>query len=415
MSATNSSSYFKRLERLVDVCRSLCKSADIDLLLQQVVIVACELTGSQYSFIFIKEQDTDYLMIVSGLPAHRQTLSHFHVPIEKSFAGLVYANSSPASLHNAQNDPLIFRDIEIALGYVTDSMLAVPLIFRGETIGVIQVVNKENLTQYDQQDITILDTLASLTAFAIQSMLLSEETQRASEDIRVLELMKSDFIAIASHELRTPLGLVLGHSTFLREQINDQNQREQVDIIIRNATRLKTIIEELSHFNGFQTGSARLHKGRVPMNALVQNICAQHLDAALKKNISLQFYPMTTDVQIEGDPEKLAIALTNLLSNALIFTDPNGHIQVILESLPGNVRITVADDGIGIPQGELSKIFDRFYQVQSHLTRQHGGLGLGLSVAKAMIGMHNGQIWAESNETKGTKFFILLPVNSSDK
>jgi signal transduction histidine kinase len=225
--------------------------------------------------------------------------------------------------------------------------------------------------------------------------------------------MKNNFIAIASHELRTPLGLVLGHATFLRELISDDQHRNQVDIIIRNATRLKTIIEELSNVNGFLTGSVRFHVKLVHLNELVQNICAQHMEIAKQNQITLQSKLLEHDIQIEGDEEKLNIALGNLVKNSLIFTNQQGHVTVALEVLPGFIQISVEDDGIGIPSQELSKIFERFYQVQSHLTRKHGGMGLGLSVTKSMIEMHKGQIWVESVEGKGSKFFVLLPIASS--
>lgn len=119
------------------------------------------------------------------------------------------------------------------------------------------------------------------------------------------------------------------------------------------------------------------------------------------------------DQTIEGDEEKLGIAINNLLANAVSFTDSNGYVQVAAEQLPGYVQICVIDNGIGIPAKDLPKVFERFFQVQSHLTRRHGGMGLGLSVAKAMVEMHSGQIWAESEEGKGSKFYILLPTSSS--
>ncbi len=94
-----------------------------------------------------------------------------------------------------------------------------------------------------------------------------------------------------------------------------------------------------------------------------------------------------------------------------MFTNQGGHVFVTGELVPGYVKVSVIDDGIGIPAKDLPHIFDRFFQVESHLTRRHGGMGLGLSVAKVMIEMHGGRIWAESMEGKGSNFTFLLPVN----
>jgi two-component system sensor histidine kinase VicK len=117
-----------------------------------------------------------------------------------------------------------------------------------------------------------------------------------------------------------------------------------------------------------------------------------------------------TDLTVEGDEEKLATALTNLVDNALIYTNENGHILISAEKLPGYIKVSVLDDGIGIPAKDLPRVFDRFFQVHSHLTRSHGGMGLGLSVAKAMIELHGGQIWVESLEGKGSNFSFLVPT-----
>ena len=101
-----------------------------------------------------------------------------------------------------------------------------------------------------------------------------------------------------------------------------------------------------------------------------------------------------------------------MVKNAIVFTDPGGHIFIVAGRIPGYIKISVSDDGIGIPARDLPHIFERFYQVESHLTRKHGGMGLGLSVARVMVELHGGHIWAESLEGKGSNFTLLLPVNA---
>jgi two-component system sensor histidine kinase VicK len=115
---------------------------------------------------------------------------------------------------------------------------------------------------------------------------------------------------------------------------------------------------------------------------------------------------------VDGDASKIGVALSNLIKNSTAFTDAQGHVFVVAEKIPGYVKVSVIDDGIGIPSKDLPRIFDRFYQVESHLTRKHGGMGLGLSVAKVMVELHGGRIWAESVEGKGSNFTFILPVDS---
>jgi two-component system sensor histidine kinase VicK len=133
---------------------------------------------------------------------------------------------------------------------------------------------------------------------------------------------------------------------------------------------------------------------------------------ASARNITLKANAHRADLLVEADGGKISIALSNLVKNAIMFTNEGGHVFVDGELLPGYVKVSVIDDGIGIPARDLPHIFDRFFQVETHLTRRHGGMGLGLSVAKAMIELHGGRIWAESMEGKGSAFTFLLPVNS---
>ncbi|OGO61907.1 MAG: hypothetical protein A2029_12875 [Chloroflexi bacterium RBG_19FT_COMBO_47_9] len=413
MATINPLNHTQHMERLIEVCRSLGKTEDVEHLLQTVISTACDLTASQYSFILVYEQETDLLKVAAGPINHRDTLSLIRLPVEKSVAGYVYKKSRPVSLHNAQYDSRICRDIERALGFTTLSILAAPLIFRGQTIGVLEVVNKNNQAHYTEDDLTILDTLASQAAVATMSTLLFEETQHAYKKVYELEKMKTDFVAVASHELRTPLGLILGHSTFLFELIKDEQQRRQLDIIIRNASRLKNIIEDLANVSSSITGSAHIHQKEFSINQLVDQVVKSYQETARNKGISLKAIVPAQIVNISGDEDKLGIAINALVNNAVTYTDSHGQIVVSIDPLPGYVQIVVADDGIGIPLNDQSHVFDRFFQVSSHLTRRHGGMGLGLSVAKAMVEMHNGQIWVDSEEGKGSKFYVLLPTSTS--
>jgi signal transduction histidine kinase len=297
-------------------------------------------------------------------------------------------------------------------GSLTRSLVAVPMMFRGGPVGVIEVVNKAGDAHYTEEDVIILETLASLTAFVLREHELQGQLEQAYSEVANLDRLKSDFLAITSHELRTPLGLILGHATFLRE-LAGAEYHEQLDLIVRNATRLKDIVENLSSVDNFQSGAARVRQREVSMARLVQDVVESFHEDARRKEVAIRAETGATSLTVEGEAGKIEIALNHLVRNALMFTDSGGHILVTAEPVPGYVKVTVVDDGVGIPEKDLSRIFERFYQVESHLTRRHGGMGLGLSVAKAMIEMHGGRIWAESVDGKGSRFIFLLPVNAS--
>ena len=306
--------------------------------------------------------------------------------------------------------PNYFSALDFASAFETRSILAVPLMVKGRPLGVLEVVNKIGDVHYTEDDITILETLAAPTALAIHNADLQRRIEASASEIAELDRLKNDFIAITSHELRTPLGLILGHATFLRELLGEE-YHEQIDIIIKNASRLKEIIESLASVDNFQSGAARIRQRAVSMARVIEDVVASFSDMAFQRNITLKADPGRDDLLVEADGGKIAIALSNLVKNAIMFTDEGGHVFVTGELVPGYVKVSVIDDGIGIPAKDLPHIFDRFFQVESHLTRRHGGMGLGLSVAKVMVEMHGGRIWAESMEGKGSNFTFLLPVN----
>jgi signal transduction histidine kinase len=280
-----------------------------------------------------------------------------------------------------------------------------------QPIGVIEAVNKRDMGHYTEDDLAVLETLAGQAAVAIENVRLLKKLQDANAELLRLDRMKSDFIAIASHELRTPLGLILGHSTFLKETSNAE-QQEQLDVIIRSAMRLKEIIEDMAIIAHDDEGKSRVRREKFSINELIVEIAKNYEKTATKKGITFEYdVPKGSDIEIVGDREKISLALVNLVENALTFTDTGGQVGVKAELDDGYVKVLVVDTGIGIPTEEQERIFDRFYQIESHLTRKHGGMGLGLSIAKAMVEMHNGQIWCESNEGMGSLFCFMLPVD----
>jgi signal transduction histidine kinase len=254
--------------------------------------------------------------------------------------------------------------------------------------------------------------LAAAAALAIDRNILKHRLEASLAEVAELDRLKNDFIAITSHELRTPLGVILGHATYLREVLEPQ-YREQVDVIIKNASRLKEIVESVGSMDDYRTGGARVRQEAFPIVNVITEVAASFADMASEQHIILQALPVPEELLVEADHTKISIALGNLVKNALTFTNEGGHVLIQTESLPGYARVSVIDDGIGIPRKDLPRVFDRFFQVEGHLTRRHNGMGLGLSVAKVMVELHGGRIWVESVEGKGSTFSFLLPLHAT--
>jgi signal transduction histidine kinase len=342
----------------------------------------------------------------------RDLLQPVGVPLSGSAAGWVYRRGQSLIIQDVKLDQRHFKVVDHVTKHETHSLVAVPLLVRGEVVGVLEALNKKDGANYTEQDLTILEALGALAAQAVKNANLQRKVRATSIELAELERLKTDFIAITSHELRTPLGLILGHATFLRELAAAQ-YGEQLDIIIRNATKLKEIVENLSDVDNIQTGAARVRRQKVSLAKIAEEVTLLFQDEAKSRNITLKCDTGGTPFHLVADEAKLGIALSNLVKNSLQFTEAGGHVTVSLCEDSGCFKVSVTDDGIGIPARDLPRVFERFFQVETHLTRRYGGMGLGLSVAKAMIELHGGRIWVESEEGKGSTFTFLLPMEQT--
>lgn len=397
------------LLRLLEITRGLGSMVDLETYLQSVISAATELTGSESASLLEYDEVAQEFRFKFVPWFHRDAISFARVPLKGSVAGAVFLNVKPLAIDDVSQDERHYRGIDDIGGFITKSILGVPLLVHGKPVGVLEVFNKR--ANYTGEDIRVLEALAALAATAMQNDMLEKSVMASQEESRELDRLKNEFIAITSHELRTPLGLILGHSTFLKELIGDEYS-EQLDAIIRNASRLKEIIESLTSVKNYQSGGALVRSRRVSVARIIQDVSISFHDMARKKGIALKtMVPPGQDLWVDIDGGKIAIVLSNLLKNAITFTNEGGEVSIRAEQQPDFVEVSVKDNGVGIPSRDLSHVFDRFYQVESHLTRRHGGMGLGLSVAKVMVEMHGGRIWVESREGFGSTFTFLLPVN----
>lgn len=407
----NQSDQVHRLERLLEVSRNLSANLDLEPYIQSIIEVAAEITISQEACLVVLAEEGDHLHYLAAPWYHMEKLRPLSIPLDESIDGWVFTHAQPLVLQDAQKDPRLFKEVDRVLEFETISIAAVPMKMKGEPIGVLEAINKTGRMNYSDDDITALETLAAQAAVAIQNQKLLDKSQAAYRQLLELDRMKSDFVAIASHELRIPTGLILGHASLLQEDATGET-KNQLDIIVRNAIHLKEIIEDLADVDNFQTGMKQIHRRPIAIQRLVKDVVGSYQELARQNNITLRVDLSRADIIIEGDAHKIRICLSNLLKNALTFTDSGDRVLVIAEQIPGYVKISVMDNGIGIPEKDQQRIFERFYQVESHLTRRHGGMGLGLPIAKGMVEMHSGRLWVESVEGKGSNFQFILPLNS---
>lgn len=400
----------KWMPRLIEIGRKLSSATELRASLLLILDAAAELTGSLGASILQPESEEKDLRFLVNTPDLKM-LQTLLIPMEESIAGMAFRKRETIVVNDVSAMPIHSKRADELSGLTTYSVAACPILFQGQALGVLEVINKTGGVDYNGEDVTILETLSAYAALAIQNASLQHQLQDTREEAQRLDKMKTDFVAITSHELRTPLGLILGHSTFLRELIGDEH-KEQLDTIIRSAMRLKEIIDNMTRVHNIQSGVASVRRRTVSVRKIILDALAAVRKEAESKGVTLGFDIEDSDLMIEGDADKIGVAILNIIQNGVAFNNQGGYVFVTAEEAPGYVKLFIKDNGIGIPAKDLPYIFERFYQVESHLTRKHGGMGLGLSVAKMNIDLLGGRIWVESAEGHGSTFTILLPLDA---
>lgn len=400
-----------RLSRLVENSVTLNSTLDLDRLLEIIIISATDLLESEAASILLVDKKTNDLYFAASTGSDPEEIKRMPVPLDGSIAGTIFRKAKPMIINDVKADPRHFRDVGERLNYEVRSLIGVPLHIREEVTGVLEAVNKRD-GGYDESDLHTLMNIASQAAVAINNARLVEALQGAYNELGKLDRFKSEFIAIASHELRTPLGLILGYAALLKEE-TDQAAAQLAEMVLNSALRMRKLIEAMTNMNMLQVGT-------VEMDFKIQ---------ALQPVVSEAYEEVSTMIQTKGqrseiclaeeplysyvDGPKLTLAIVNLLNNAMHFTPMGGRIDIELKQHGTEAWIQIRDNGAGIPEDQLTQIFEQFYQVDRHMTRRHGGLGLGLAIVRAIAQAHGGRVWADSDGSgKGSAFTIALPISN---
>ena len=230
-------------------------------------------------------------------------------------------------------------------------------------------------------------------------------------ELRRLERVRQDFVANISHEFRTPLTAIQGFAeTLLGGALDDTaNRRRFVEIIRNHATRLARLTEDLLELSRIEAGQLELEFRPVSVEHLVESCLETARLKAAQRDLIVDVSIPDGLPAIRGDAHRLQQVLQNLLDNAVQYTPENGRIEVQVSQMAGAVVLTVADTGIGIPQAEQGRIFERFYRVDAARSREAGGTGLGLSIARHIVDAHGGKLWVDSAVGEGSRFHFSIP------
>ena len=404
-----------RLSRLMKIGAAISSELDLDALLRTISETTSHLLHAERSTVFLVDRARNELWsrVAEGLD--RQEI---RIPLTAGIAGMVASTGAPIRISDAYTDPRFNPEVDKRTGYHTRNILCAPMRnARRQVIGVFQVLNKRG-GDFSVMDEQLLASLSSQAAVAVENAQLYEEVQRAYTQLQALDRMKSDLLNSISHELRTPLAPILGYCDILLSGSMGPlpaNSIRGVQAISTSAKRLLSLVEGLLVFVRLDQGEMALNREPVDLVPLVAGVLEPFQTKAVEGKVTLTNEVAGGLSPVIADRQELMMALTHLVDNATKFTPAGGRVVVKAGPVAAEdgrmvVEIAVQDTGVGIPAELHAKIFERFYQVDSSLTRQFGGVGIGLAVVKQIIEAHGSHVVVESELGKGSTFRFSLPV-----
>ena len=398
----------ERMARLVEISRVLNATTNLDHLLSRIITEAADLTKAEAASILLLDPKTQQLHFKASSNKVPPEMSDMAVSLDDSIAGAILTQNKPMYIQDVSKDPRWNQNVDDAIAFQTRSILGVPMHnVTQEPVGVLEALNKRGGGDFSVQDFETLSILADIAGVAVEQARLFNELQQANAELNELDQLKTDFIAIASHELRTPLSVILGYVSFLREEAEPE-MTAQFDNVLQAAVHLRTLIQDMLNLRYVDAGTAALTRTKVDLVAMIHNMNLEKDETAVAKDQTVHVTLPNDELLVLIDQDMMEVIIGNLLNNAVKFTPKGGQIQVKVERHGREAWFRIKDSGIGVPEDQLERIFKRFYQVESPLRRQHEGMGLGLSIAKELVELHNGRIWAESSNQNGSEFIIAL-------
>ncbi len=361
--------------------------------------------NSQIERVAVNHIDPDKIALAG------QILERYRDPHAPGSPAAVVRTGKPAIVSKITDEMLVDAAagddawLRLVRGLGLISYVCLPLTAHGASLGALTFATAESGRHYDEDAVRFLQDVASRSALAL-------DNARSYDQLQAANRMKDEFLATLSHELRTPLNAILGYARMLRSGMLREDKKDHaLETLERNATSLTQIVEDVLDVSRIASGKIRLNLQSIDLPVVLHDALATVMPAAEAKGVRVQSIVDPDIVPVSGDPDRLQQVMWNLLSNAVKFTPRGGRVQVRLQRVNSHIEVSVSDTGVGIRRDFLPHLFERFRQADSTTTRAHGGLGLGLAIARQIVELHGGTIHALSGgEGKGATFRVELPV-----
>jgi signal transduction histidine kinase len=352
------------------------------------------------------------LRFAAATSGNIEQLEKIPVPLDNSLAGTIFTENRHLVINSTRDDPRHYNEVGIEVGLQVDSLLGVPMRIKDRVTGVIEALNKQK-GEFTDFDVSLLLVVASQAAISIHNAQLIQALQKANVELNQADKLKRDLMSIASHELRTPLGNILGYATLLHEDATEENKPLAASII-KASSKLRAVLDDIANMNLLYTGEADLDLTETTVQKMIEYAREEVKVTVNKEDHTVDYQIPEKPIPLTIDLPKMSVVFVNLLLNAIRFTPIEGDIRLTIDDKKDEVMVSIADTGRGIEPDKLEKIFEVFFQEDDHMTRRYGGLGLGLSIARELVQLHGGRIWAESEGMgKGATLRVVLPKTTA--
>lgn len=359
--------------------------------------------------ILLLEREENELVAWAAQGLEEEVELGVRIPVGRGFAGRIVEHAKPIIISQVENAD-VFNPLLREKGI--KSLLGVPMMIEGRPIGVMHVGTFKH-TQFKDEEVRLLQSAADRVALAVENARLYEVEQAARAEAETANRAKDEFLTILSHELRTPLTPIIGWVHMMDNGIIPKGDSQRaLEVIGRNAANLKRLISDLLDMSAILSGKMRIEQSSVKLAAVLEESLetlqsfARDAGVQLKLNVPEEARSLT----VTGDRGRLGQSFCNVIHNAIKFSPAQGTVTVSLKASESDAVVMIKDEGEGIPTKFLPHVFERFRQADGSRTRTYGGLGLGLSLVKSFVTVHNGTIEAVSEGAgQGSTFIITLP------
>lgn len=409
----------EELKVLNDIAVSSGKATDVNQVLNLIVQKSIKAIEAEQGSILLLTPNKNKPFTTIVRQDDSSTLEHeYHIGME--ITGWVLSNKEPLIIERLSRDKR-FQPSEEEITSI-HSILCVPIWFEGEITGIMMLINKKNRDSFTNDDLTLFSIISVQAGQLIKNLELQKKSiqkTKESEKLEELDRIKTNFFTNISHEFKTPLTLILGPAKQIFELTNDESIKTKAGVIFKNARKLNSLTNQILELSRIEAGQLKLRTLPRDLISVITKIVASYKYLADLKKISLEFISHPEELVLFLDTDKIEKILSNLLSNAIKFTPEHGSVKIqvsqriITVSRAENqevAEILVSDTGIGIPEEQIDKIFERYYRIESESSHGYEGTGIGLALTKQLVEHHKGNISVESIVGKGTIFKIQFPM-----